>query len=344
MGEMMTQQYWINHGRDDGLFKIPGHIQISRDNADWEQNCYLKGFNEKREEMRLPRWTLQTILNHRDVLDGLRDNSLVTADDDQVKVFTKLGAKLTDNAIPTSGEVRTTSSTGGQKGVKPERYDLLPVEALDIMARLYAFGADKYAAHNWRKGYEWSKSYASLMRHATRFWAGEDFDEETGLPHLAGVGFHAFTLMVYMTEHPEFDDRYKKDRVEIVLHDEDEVEEPVWHKLEDIAAQLLSVGQTGMVENLLKIAQDLKIDDSELSAMQEPRLEIVSPERPQCDGAFRRVYIPSINGVNYFVEDKLVDGMTLTMPPGETVSIDARPEDGYAFSGVHQTHWVFGDW
>src|SRR5690606_39228861 len=29
-------------------------------------------------------------------------------------------------------EVRTTSSTGGQKGVKPERYSLIPVEALDI--------------------------------------------------------------------------------------------------------------------------------------------------------------------------------------------------------------------
>ena len=111
---------------------------------------------------------------------------------------------------PTS-EVRSESSTGGQKGVKPERYDLLPVEALDIMARLYGFGAEKYAAHNWRKGYDWSKSYASLMRHATRFWAGEDIDEETGLPHLAGAAFHCFTLMVFMQEHPDFDDRFKRD-------------------------------------------------------------------------------------------------------------------------------------
>lgn len=110
-----------------------------------------------------------------------------------------------------SGEVRTTSSTGGQKGVKPERYDLLPVEALDIMARLYGFGAEKYAAHNWRKGYDWSKSYASLMRHATRFWAGEDLDPETGLPHLAGAAFHCFTLMVFMQEHPDFDDRFKRE-------------------------------------------------------------------------------------------------------------------------------------
>ena len=108
-----------------------------------------------------------------------------------------------------ASEVRTTSSTGGEKGVKPERYSLIPVPALDIMARLYGFGAEKYAAHNWRKGYEWSKSFDSLFRHATAALNGEDIDPETGLPHLAGAAFHCFTLMVFMQEHPEFDDRWK---------------------------------------------------------------------------------------------------------------------------------------
>lgn len=109
------------------------------------------------------------------------------------------------------GETRSESSTGGQKGVKPERHSLIPQEALDYMARLYGFGAEKYAAHNWRKGYDWSKSYDSLIRHASAFWRGEDLDPETGLPHLAGAAFHCFTLMIFMEEHPEFDDRYKKD-------------------------------------------------------------------------------------------------------------------------------------
>jgi len=110
------------------------------------------------------------------------------------------------------GEVRTTSSTGGQKGVKPERFSLIPVEALEIMARLYNFGAEKYAAHNWRKGYEWSKSYDSLFRHAFASLRGEDIDEETGLPHLAGAAFHCFTLMIFMMEHQEFDDRFVRGR------------------------------------------------------------------------------------------------------------------------------------
>lgn len=114
-------------------------------------------------------------------------------------------------ADDTTGEVRTTSSTGGQKGVKPERYDLIPVEALAEVARHYGRGAEKYAAHNWRKGYEWSKSFAALMRHAQQFWAGENIDEETGSHHMAGVIFHALSLITFTKEHPEMDDRWARD-------------------------------------------------------------------------------------------------------------------------------------
>lgn len=107
-----------------------------------------------------------------------------------------------------SEEVRKTSSTGAQKGAKPARYDLIPPKALELVARLYGRGAEKYEDHNWRAGYDWSLSYAALNRHLWAFWNGEDMDEEMGLPHLACVIFHAMTLLTYMDEHPEFDDRY----------------------------------------------------------------------------------------------------------------------------------------
>lgn len=110
---------------------------------------------------------------------------------------------------PASGEVRTTSSTGGEKGTKAARFDLIPIEALTTIATLYGRGAEKYAAHNWRRGYEWSKSYAALQRHATQFWAGEDDDAEMGLPHMASVAFHALALLTFMQEQREFDDRFK---------------------------------------------------------------------------------------------------------------------------------------
>jgi len=106
-------------------------------------------------------------------------------------------------------EVRSVSSTGAEKGTKPERFDLLPQEALAAVARHYGVGALKYSAHNWRKGYEWSKSFAALQRHANAFWSGEDIDEETGSPHMASVAFHALALLTFMDEQRSFDDRYK---------------------------------------------------------------------------------------------------------------------------------------
>lgn len=126
----------------------------------------------------------------------------------RVAVHYALAERL--GAIPaTRGEVRKVSSTGGEKGAKPQRYDLLPVIPLDLLAELYGNGAAKYAAHNWRRGYDWSLSYAAAMRHLTRFWNGEDLDPEMGLPHVTCATFHLFALAQFMQDFPEFDDRFK---------------------------------------------------------------------------------------------------------------------------------------
>ena len=109
------------------------------------------------------------------------------------------------------GEVRVTSTTGGEKGSKPARYDLLPAVPLEMLARLYGKGAEKYAAHNWARGYDWSLSFAALQRHAWAFWSGEDTDPEMGLPHMTAVAFHAFALVHFATHdrYAAFDDRYR---------------------------------------------------------------------------------------------------------------------------------------
>ena len=110
-------------------------------------------------------------------------------------------------AIIFPAEVRVTSETGGQKGTKLARFDLIPVQPLWAVAELYGYGTRKYADRNWERGYDWSLSYAAMQRHANLFWSREDNDAETGLPHLAAVAFHALALMEYARTHPEFDDR-----------------------------------------------------------------------------------------------------------------------------------------
>jgi hypothetical protein len=115
---------------------------------------------------------------------------------------------FTPHPLAVLGEVRVTNElTGGQKGSKPERYDLVPVGPLAEVARLYAYGASKYADRNWENGYDWHLSYAALQRHANTFWSGADVDEESGCHHLASVVFHAFAMIEWGTTHTELDDR-----------------------------------------------------------------------------------------------------------------------------------------
>lgn len=107
-----------------------------------------------------------------------------------------------------SRETPTVSETGGKKGVKAEQFDQIPIEALFEVARHYGAGAAKYDAHQFRLGYEWSKSFNALMRHAFQFWNGESEDAETGTHHMAAVVWHALNLITLEREHPELDDRY----------------------------------------------------------------------------------------------------------------------------------------
>jgi hypothetical protein len=107
-------------------------------------------------------------------------------------------------------EVRMVSTTGAEKGSKLERPDLIPVRSLRLLAEHYGKGSLKYADRNWEAGYDWSLSFAAMMRHAWAFWGGEDLDPETGTPHVIAAAWHCFALAEYMETHPEFDNRPKR--------------------------------------------------------------------------------------------------------------------------------------
>ncbi len=106
-----------------------------------------------------------------------------------------------------SEERITDPKTGGQKGRKPERFDLLPFDALEEVARVYGIGARKYDADNWTKGYAWRLSAGALLRHVARFMCGEDRDPETGCLHLAHAAWHCLTLLAFHMRGLGTDDR-----------------------------------------------------------------------------------------------------------------------------------------
>lgn len=86
---------------------------------------------------------------------------------------------------------------------------LLSTEAMNQTAAVLAFGAQKYAEHNWRNGFAWSRPLSAAMRHITAFNAGEDCDPESGLSHLAHAACCIMFLLEFEKTHPHLDDRYK---------------------------------------------------------------------------------------------------------------------------------------
>jgi hypothetical protein len=106
-----------------------------------------------------------------------------------------------------AGEFRVTDpKTGGQKGTKKQRMELLPWDALMKVSEHYGAGAEKYEARNYERGYAWGLSAAALLRHFAAWWQGEELDDD-GLEHLNAVVFHALTLRTFALRGIGTDDR-----------------------------------------------------------------------------------------------------------------------------------------
>lgn len=128
----------------------------------------------------------------------------------------------------------TDPKTGGVKGVKLARFDLLPWGILRELAEHFGRGARKYASRNWERGYAWSLSYGALHRHLESFWSGDEIDHDESLytpdePHTArhiiAVVWHACVLAYFSRFGVGTDDRPVLNdqpvaKVESVLDDE----------------------------------------------------------------------------------------------------------------------------
>lgn len=112
------------------------------------------------------------------------------------------------------GDVNSQEKGSGARynGGKPD-YSLIPLTTLEDEARVWMYGANKYAAWNWAKGMPWSVPFACAMRHLAAWQRGEDIDPESGQPHLAHVMCNIRMLTLYAKNYPEGDDRPPKDLI-----------------------------------------------------------------------------------------------------------------------------------
>ena len=79
------------------------------------------------------------------------------------------------------------------------KLSLVPYEMKAILAKVFEHGLIKYERDSWRK-FTAEQARACLAdsaeRHLSLYNSGQDIDPESGLPHLACVGWNALVLYV----------------------------------------------------------------------------------------------------------------------------------------------------
>lgn len=90
------------------------------------------------------------------------------------------------------------------------RYDLIPPEIEEAIAKVLTFGAAKYGDRDWELGMRWGRVYAALRRHMAAWWSGEDIDPETGMSHLWHAACCLAFLIAFEARKAGTDDRPSK--------------------------------------------------------------------------------------------------------------------------------------
>jgi len=104
-----------------------------------------------------------------------------------------------------------TKPAGAKLDQGKVRVDLLDADALEGIAKVLTFGANKYAAHNWRGGIAWSRLLGAMMRHLFAIMRGEYTDPESGLPHIDHLGCCWMFLSNHMKNRPDLNDLWRPD-------------------------------------------------------------------------------------------------------------------------------------
>ncbi len=142
------------------------------------------------------------------------------------------------------------------------RMELLPPEALEEIAKVLTFGSKKYDAHNWRKGFEYSRLLGAALRHITAYNGGEDKDPESGLSHLSHASCCLMFLITQEVNGTGTDDRFKplvdfinklpKEAPDVIFPEENKFKQPIWKK---DAPTLLGGPDVALVTTILQTSQ-----------------------------------------------------------------------------------------
>ena len=104
--------------------------------------------------------------------------------------------KLVEQCKPKDMEQENNGSRKNDRLDDKLRWELLPLEDVEDIVRVYTAGAKKYGPDQWQNLPDGIRRYkAALLRHLVEFDKGNEIDEETGCRHLAAVAWNAIAML-----------------------------------------------------------------------------------------------------------------------------------------------------
>lgn len=146
---------------------------------------------------------------------------------------------------------------------KKLRWDLLPLEEIEDIVKVYTAGSIKYGDNNWQNlenGYQRYK--AAMLRHLLEYEKGNTIDKDTDCHHLAQVAWNAIA-MLWISKHT-----FRKATVEDLSKALDERIEEKINNCNDILDKIQLSSQTELDRRAeLDVISDLKKEISRLKGI-----------------------------------------------------------------------------
>lgn len=110
--------------------------------------------------------------------------------------------------MPRGKKVSVAPLEGAKNDNGKVMWQLLPYDALRVIAEVFTHGAEKYGDRNWENGIKYGRVFGAIMRHLSAWAVGERIDPESGKSHLAHAGAGILFLLAYeqRTMDDAFDD------------------------------------------------------------------------------------------------------------------------------------------
>lgn len=116
------------------------------------------------------------------------------------RMYLDTGKEGSERFVVAPLEASNNDETRGKDDFKDDklRWDLLPMQEIEDIVRVFHLGAKKYEPNGWKdipNGFE--RYRAAMMRHLMCYMNGERYDKELGVNHLASLCWNAIAMLWY---------------------------------------------------------------------------------------------------------------------------------------------------